>query len=258
LGGTLSIQAVADEETLGLLGTGHILESEKTSAEFGICGEPSQLHPMLAARGLQWWRIRVKGRSAHASTPEAGINAIEKLADVIRHLRSVAMGEPHPLVGKPSINVALIEGGTKINMVPDWAEIAIDRRLVPGESRERSAQAIMDVLAEARALDPELDVEAELVHEADASEISADEEIVHVAKRTAEAVLGAPVEIRGMQASTDARLLINGAKIPTVIWGPGDLRQAHVVDEFIEVDQLVRCTEMYARAFAELLGNGRA
>ncbi len=254
LSGELVVQAAADEETLGPDGTRFLLEEEPLRAEAGICGEPTSLRPMIAARGLHWWRITTRGKSCHASVPDQGINALVKMAHVIRSLDELTLPAEHPVVGGATLSMDTIEGGSATNIVPDRVEMTMDRRLVPGEDPDEAKTQIRKRLRELEEADPELRVEAEVITEAEPSETDPNEPIVELCQRISRQVTGEEVPLGGMSGATDARLLINQAAIPTVIYGPGSLDQAHAVDEHVEVDQLIRGARCYAAVIAEFLG----
>jgi len=252
--GKLMVQAVADEETLGPLGTAHVLEADDTHADAAICGEPTSLVPVVAAKGLQWWEVTVLGRSCHASTPELGYNAIDGMADVLVALRNLDLTAEHPLVGHPTLSVGTIEGGTKINTVADRATITADRRMIPGEDPGAVEASLHEAIARSGITDPKARIEARVIQRAEPSEIAAQDEVVSAACRASEIVLGRAVEPAGMAGTTDARFLINARSIPTVIWGPGNIEQAHTVDEYVEIDQLQRAAKAYALMLTDFLG----
>lgn len=254
LEGELVLQAVADEEMLGPLGTGYLVEHLPMEADAAICGEPTGLAPVIAAKGLQWWKFVARGRSCHASAPHLGVNAVEKLLDFLGALRQIPLPQTHHLVGRPTLAITVISGGIKTNVIPDYAEATADRRIVPGEDPEEFRRRVFALVEEFHARDPDVRVEAAVVQEAEPSEIPADLPIVQVCQRVAGAVLGQEVHPAGIPGTTDARFLINRAGIPTVILGPGGLEQAHTRDEYISLDQLVQGTKVYAGVLCEFLG----
>src|SRR5439155_26474122 len=84
--GTLELELVADEETMGFKGAGHLVERGLIAPDLAIVGEPTSLRVVHAQRGSGWYRITVRGKAAHGSAPERGVNAIEHMAGVLRHL----------------------------------------------------------------------------------------------------------------------------------------------------------------------------
>lgn len=254
LEGELVLQAVADEEMLGPLGTGYLVEHLPIPADAAICGEPTSLVPVIAAKGLQWWKFISRGVSCHASAPHLGVNAIENLLEFLGMLRRIPLDRTHPLVGRPTLAITMISGGIKTNVIPDYAEATVDRRVVPGEDPEAIRRQVRAVVEEFQARHPDARIEAAVVQEAEPSEIPPDASIVQVSRLVASAVLGEEVIPRGIPGTTDARFLINRARIPTVILGPGGLEQAHTRDEYISIEQLVRGAKVYAGILCEFLG----
>ncbi|HEY8531678.1 MAG TPA: M20 family metallopeptidase, partial [Limnochorda sp.] len=214
LRGRLHLQAVADEEMLGRLGTRYLVEQRDVQADAAICGEPTGLRPMVAARGLLWARITTFGRSCHASTPHLGVNAISRMSRVIQALEAHTFRAQHPLLGGPTLNVATIQGGEKTNMVPDRCQITLDRRLVPGETVAAAREELEAVLGRL-ADDAPLEARLELLEAAEPSEIRADARIVQVVQAARAALGMEPAESGGFPGSTDARFLIGEAGIPT-------------------------------------------
>lgn len=253
LQGRLHLQAVADEEMLGTLGTRYLVEHAGVRADAAICGEPTGLRPMIAARGLLWARITTFGRSSHASTPHLGVNAIASMSQVIQALENLPFTAHHPLLGGPTLNVATIQGGEKTNMVPDRCQITLDRRLVPGETAEGARRELEVVLTR---LADEASVEArlEILEAAEPSEIPADAAIVHAVQAARAALELEPVEPAGFPGGTDARFLIHELGVPTVILGPGDLAQAHTTNESVAVAELEQGALLYAAVLAGFLG----
>ena len=254
LQGDLVVHAVADEEMLGELGTRHLVASGEARADAAVCGEPTGLRPLVACRGILWVRITARGRSCHASTPHLGINAISQMGRVIQALDGLRWSARHPLLGPPTLSVGTIAGGTKTNVVPDRCTITVDRRLLPGETARQALEELRQVLRGLQAADPRLDVELEVLEQAEPSEISPAEPIVQAALRARRLVGLDDDGVGGMVATTDARFLINDAGIPTVILGPGRLEQAHTVDESVALDELEAGALLYAALMCEYLG----
>ena len=140
----------------------------------------------------------------------------------------------HPLVGPPTCSVGLIEGGSQINIVPDRCQITVDRRLVPGEK----ADQVLDEYREL--LDVEID-EPFLVDEA--METPADAQVVQIASQVLSELGGEPEPI-GVPFGCDATKL-SRAGIPSIIFGPGSIDQAHRAEEFVEIEQVEFAAEFY-------------
>jgi len=127
--------ALIDEEN-GQSGS-RALVNDGFRADLAIIGEPTQLKVITAHKGDLWLTLRTRGRAAHGSRPELGRNAVHAMAKVVEFLETdyakQLANRSHSLLGKPTVNVGTIRGGTQPNIVPDLCEISIDRRTIPGE-----------------------------------------------------------------------------------------------------------------------------
>lgn len=255
LAGTLTFHLAADEELAGIHGTRVLWEQGLLDQDACVVGEPSDLSIGLAERGGAWITATARGKAAHGSQPHLGVNAITSMARLLLRLPEVLPDREHPLVGRPSVNAALIAGGSAPNVVPDRCEVDIDRRIVPGETDPAEVLAPFDRLgADIRSEHPEVDLTFQLREWTDAAEAPKDSAIAAVARAAVAAERGTPPADVGFTGITDARFYINQADIPTVILGPGSLSVAHTADEWIAVDDLVAAARIYARMFVTFLG----
>ncbi|MBU0515119.1 MAG: M20 family metallopeptidase [Proteobacteria bacterium] len=247
---------VSDEETGGTHGAKFLVDHGLARADAAVVGEPTGLNVVVASKGAIWSRLNVKGKSAHGSIPHLGENAIERMADLILRLGDMPLQGEHPLLGPPTINLGTITGGSKINMVPDRCVLEVDRRVLPGESRQAALGQLTRLVEEFRA-DTGVEVDLEEILYASGYEIDPAEKIVQAALRAAEAVTGEPKEPRGARGFTDARFYFLEAGIPTIILGPGSISQAHAADEFVEIEQLRLSVGLYALIISRFLsGSG--
>ncbi len=255
LNGTLAFHLPADEEHMGIHGTKVLLERGLLDQDACVVGEPSDLRIGLAERGGAWITATAKGKAAHGSQPELGVNAITSMARFLLRLGEVTPDRPHPLVGRPSVNAAIIAGGSAPNVVPDRCEVDIDRRLVPGErSHDEVLAPFGRLIADIQRQHPEVDITCEIREWTDAAEASPDSSIAAVARAAIAAERGTPPPDVGFTGITDARFYINDAHIPTIILGPGSLSVAHTANEWIAVEDLVSAARIYARIFTSFLG----
>ena len=212
-------------------------------AEALLVGEPTGLRPCLGHKGALWFEARVQGKAAHASMPHAGDNAIYKAARAICALESFDFGVPeHPHLGGPTLNVGTIQGGTKVNMVPDRARFSIDARVLPGQGMEQVHRRLAGYLG------PEVELTL-LPASAEAVWTQADHPWVGEVCRVLGEVLGREVDPGGLSYFTDASALgraLGGP--PVVILGPGEPEMAHQTDESCPVEQI----EQAARAYLAL------
>jgi succinyl-diaminopimelate desuccinylase len=255
LAGTLTFHLAADEEHMGVHGTRVLRDRGLLDQDACIVGEPSDLRIGLAERGGAWITAIAKGKGAHGSQPHLGVNAITSMARLLLRLPEALPDREHPLVGRPTVNAALITGGSAPNVVPDRCEVDIDRRIVPGETDRDEVLAPFERLAsDIRREHPEVELGFELREWTDAAEAPADSTIAAIAREMVEGERGQRAVDVGFTGITDARFYINDAKIPTIILGPGSLSVAHTANEWVYVDDLVTAARIYARIFVRFLG----
>ena len=254
LEGTLEFHLAADEELAGIHGTKILLEQGLLDQDACIVGEPSELAIGLAERGGAWLTATAFGRAAHGSQPHLGINAITSMCRFLLRLDEALPDIEHPLVGRPTVNAAVIAGGTAPNVVPDRCVVDIDRRVIPGETDPQAVLAPFRALAQdLHNEDPEVRIEVEVRTWTDAAEAPSASAIAKLARAAVGAETGAAAADVGFTGITDARFYLNDAAIPTVILGPGSLAVAHTANEWVAMDDLVTAARIYARIFAGYL-----
>lgn len=220
--------------------------------------EPTQLQVVTAHKGVVRWRCHTRGRAAHSAEPAAGVNAIYRMAAVLSLIeqyqselaRLPADGEH---LGHPTVSVGTICGGTSVNTVPASCTIEIDRRLIPGEQPATARQALVEYVSE------RLGGRWQAEHESPYMQglpLSNDQN-----GPWAEHLLGVVRQVQpaaGFHAvpyATDAGF-IAAAGIPTVVFGPGSIAQAHTADEWIALEQLEAAAEVLLRLFCTCWPNG--
>ncbi|MBC7091923.1 MAG: M20 family metallopeptidase, partial [Nitrososphaeria archaeon] len=259
LDGNVCILLTSDEE-ISALGT-KIFLKKGYRVDAAIVGEPSCHEVNVAHKGVARWKLKTLGKSTHASTPEEGINAIYKMAKVLNELEKLAKtysvsSKEHFLLGKPTLNVGTIVGGIKDNIVPDFCEITIDRRLLPGDSVENVEKEFYQILSRLASEDPDLKFELKLYHSHNPAETPINNPFVNLANSCVEKVLRKRSLVKGFQATTEMSHLVE-AGIPSIILGAGDIKVAHTVDEYVQVDQLFDCAKIYALILLEYLSSGQ-
>ena len=136
LPGRVKMAFDADEE-LGTIGIHKLLEEDHDQYLGAVIGEPSMLEVCVTHKGLIRMRVNLHGKGAHASTPKAGVNSIEKAADAIIALRAAneELGQKeHPLLPRRTLTVTMIEGGEKENVIPSYCSFLLDIRPFPGDT----------------------------------------------------------------------------------------------------------------------------
>ena len=221
-----------------------------------VIGEPTSLVPVRVHNGLARFRIVARGRSAHTSRAHLGVNAVAAAARAVLAIEDRLVprlrARAHPLVGPALATAAMIRGGVASNLVPDWCEILVDRRLAPGEAPSDAFAEIDALLDELRAAGDELERDAPSIL-LPAVETAADHPLVRTAEAASTAVVGRAVEAGGAPFGTDASNLSAVGGIPCVVLGPGSIDQAHTDDEWVSLDEVEQAADVYvelARRFA--------
>jgi acetylornithine deacetylase/succinyl-diaminopimelate desuccinylase family protein len=262
--GTLVVVCAADEEVGGQLGTRWLVEQGYVPAcDFVVVGEQTHNRAATAHKGVLRASFHVQGRTAHATDPWRGRNAINGMAHLIGDLehyqREVLEQKPHPLLGPPSINVGVIEGGVSANVVADSCTIRVDRRMVPGEEPEVVKAELQAIVRQRQAQDPERTYTVNSFLVSNWYQTAADRPLVQRFLRACAAETGAPAEPVGYLPGSDAKHLVPVAREGMVVFGPGSYTVAHAADEYVEIAEL-QTTERVLRRFAAdlLLDGGKA
>jgi acetylornithine deacetylase/succinyl-diaminopimelate desuccinylase-like protein len=243
--GAVILHLVSDEESHGHQGMAFLTSKGGIQGDAALVGEPTDLQPVIAQKGALWLRIFTLGKSAHGSRPHLGVNAIEKMMKLITQLNSITQEKEHPLLGKSTLNIGMIRGGTKINVVPDRCEIEVDRRMLPSEKKEEVLEEMKGILDSLQSQDSFFQYRMEEIDFAKPSEIDPKEEITRIGIEAIQEVMGEKPKIHGFSGFTDSRFYINQCHIPTLIFGPGGMNQSHTTDESVEVDALVQAAHIY-------------
>jgi acetylornithine deacetylase len=212
-----------------------------------IIAEPTGLHVVVAHKGATRWRIQTSGRACHSSAPDQGVNAIYRMAKVLSALEEYAAElptkvPPHPLCGPATLSVGRIEGGISVNTVPDRCWIEIDRRVIPGEDSRAVIEPVREFVSRRAG------VEFEFLPPWHIGPPLADGPNNELAERllTHVAAVAGPRNKVGVPYGTHASRTA-AAGVPSVVFGPGHIEQAHTKDEWIEVAQLDAASEIYFR-----------
>ena len=216
-------------------------------ADLAIVGEPTRLQVVSAHKGDLWLEIHTSGKSAHGSTPKLGINAIHRMAGVVELLEKDYAHKlslrAHPLLGSPTINVGWIQGGTQPNIVPESCSIQVDRRTIPGET-EAGVRKEMAELFRTNGISATFgNLRA---HPCPALETDTSLPWVKSFLRSA-----GKRQTSGVNYFCDAAVLAS-VGIPSLVFGPGDIAQAHTADEWITVESLERAADLLERFLRQL------
>ncbi len=209
-------------------------------ADFAIVAEPTNLNIVRSHKGVVRWQIETTGRACHSSKPQDGINAVYRMGGILsaieRYATELQARTPDANLGARTLVVGTIRGGVSPNTVPDRCVIDIDRRLLPGESPTEAIDDLNRYLQgfEFIALPPKLACPPLLPNGGD--------EYVARLGTAIDRVRGRH-EVWNVPYGTDAST-IQEAGIPAVVFGPGDIAQAHTKDEWLDLAELEAAAEV--------------
>lgn len=215
-------------------------------ADLAIVGEPTRNQVVTAHKGSLWLQFETRGKAAHGARPELGVNAVHEMARIVDILQTdyakMLRGRKHRLLGHPTISVGSINGGTQPNIVPAKCVASADRRLLPGETETTVFAEVQALLRKGGltatlgcAKNPGLPMEADLRLPL----------LQQFLKSTRQAK---PV---GVDYFCDASVLSHGG-IPSVVFGPGDIAQAHTSNEWVSIRSLEQATKMLHQFLSSL------
>ena len=231
LAGDLVVACVIDEE-LASAGTERLLAAR--TADAAVVCEPTHERLCIAHKGFVGFEIETRGRAAHGSRPDLGIDAIAAMGPVLTRLRQLAdaleQRPGHQLLGPGSIHASLIEGGQEYSSYPERCLLTGERRTLPGESTD-------DIEQELRGLVEQTGAEVRVTISRNPFEVDAAGELP---QRLA---LATGSGFHGIAFWTDAALLAE-AGIPTAVYGPIG-SGAHTTEEWVELASLERCSRVY-------------
>lgn len=240
----VTLAFTVDEEHT-FLGVQYLMQSG-VRADCAIVAEPTQLNIVSSHKGVVRWQIETQGVACHSSRPDQGINAVYRMGRVLTgidtYARNLMASRTDPLLGPPTLSVGMIQGGVSPNTVPDACRIEIDRRLLPGE-RAEDAPADLDAFLRQTMDVPFLTVPPKLA--CPALESRGAETLIQRLGTAINTVVPSH-EVIGVPFGTDASTIAS-AGVPAVIFGPGDIAQAHTKDEWVELRQVELAADILYR-----------
>ena len=245
--------ALSFDEEIGCLGAPLILADLKArgiTPDYCIVGEPTNMAMVVAHKGIAVYRCRVHGKSAHSSLIAQGVNAISYASRLVGYVDTLAEelstrngaledGDEIFTVPYSTLSVGTIHGGTATNIVPNLCEFTFDYRNLPHMTQE-------DVLAPIQAKIAELNAQMQARAPETGIELMQEESVPAMTDNdSAElqsliAALTGDDERHKVAYATEGGQFTN-AGIPTIICGPGSIEQAHKADEYVELNEIVRC-----------------
>ncbi len=254
LKGDLILAATAGEEVnmLGARSLAGLPDARNWQAV--IISEPTSNRLGLAERGVFWPEITTYGKTAHGSTPELGVNAVMMMVKVLSELEKLEIPfQPHPVLGNFTRSVNTIQGGVKVNVVPDQCSVMVDMRTLPGQDHAELLRLLEAFLARLEGEIPNLKASIRLTYELPPAETSQNAEAVQKFLSAAKTHCTTEIPIIKVPFATEAAVFVPTLGVPTLILGPGDPALAHQPNEFIEVIEMEKAAKLYAAAAVEML-----
>lgn len=253
LRGDLLVACVADEE-YSSIGTEEVARNFR--ADGAIVTEPTGLGLVVAHKGFAWFDIIVRGRPAHGSRPDLGIDAIVKagfvLVELDRLQKRLQAGPAHPRLGTGSVHASLIRGGQELSSYPAECRISIERRTVPGETGESAREELEDILLAVRAEDETFDAEVVPGLVRSPFEIDTGAPIVEAVRAAATGRLGHAPAAGTAPGWTDCAILAD-AGIPSLLFGASG-GGAHAAQEWTDEASVEKLAEILRDAAIAFCG----
>ncbi|MFO7943102.1 MAG: ArgE/DapE family deacylase [Anaerolineales bacterium] len=277
--GSIILTMVPDEETGGEHGTSWLIDRGEVKGEACIVGEPGSLDKTyVGEKGACWLKLSTNGVPAHGSLPILGENAIEKLAPAIPLIQEIEhekvdvpasiqkiiqfskeffmdtakgkMGSDHnvgDVLDHHTVNIGVVSGGSKINMVPESCTAEVDIRIPPGGSSKEVEDQILELLAKEN-----LDVRCERMMASDPNYTRPSERIYSLLAQNVKQVTGSDLQPLFATGFTDGRFFrLSG--IPTLNYGPGDVSYIHGFNEYIKAKDIITATKVISNTIIDYL-----
>lgn len=248
---TILFLGTCDEEKSGL-GAEKILEEiDLSSGSLLLIGEPTGCKLGVAQKGCIWAQLNISGKTSHGAYPEEGYNAVEYGMKIVCRIKKWVTEYEHRVLGTATAQVTMIQGGIAPNMTPDFAEILLDIRTVPGISAEDVEKKIKKICREeVEETNGEVKFEVQIKNARRAIEIAEEERWLKEFKAYLKQN-GAETEEIGINYFTDASILTKKeSEIPVLLFGPGEPRLAHKPNEFVELEKYEKYIEILGEIFS--------
>ncbi|MFS0864296.1 M20 family metallopeptidase [Fredinandcohnia sp. 179-A 10B2 NHS] len=260
--GDIIIAATCDEEIGGEFGAKYVTENKIVQGDMAVVEGYSNMI-IRAMAGIMNLKISVAGKPAHSGYKWQGINAIEKMSkciEALMELQSELENEKSSIQGMnyTTLNIGVIKGGTKINVVPGSCEIDIDFRVIPEHTLDGVFLRVEQVLRKLQEQDHELEIQIDRLRgfETNPTVVEENSPLITELQKAVREVSGKELPVVGVLGQSDARYFIEQG-IPTINYGPGtNQNNLHGFNEFIEIDDLIETTKVLATFSKNILQKG--
>ena len=255
LRGDLVVAITADEER-NCLGADELVKEPLFDGIGSVLvAEPTSLGLYVAEKGAFWVDVQFSGKTAHGSMPHLGANAAAAMAEFLFRWESTYRTDTpvHPILGTPTLNLGVVQGGVKVNVVPDQCVAQLDMRTVPPLEHAELERQIRALIEEICARRPGTGAEVRITSNRAPVSCPADSQLARALAEAAREIAGVDPTPKGIPYCTEACVWSPHLDIPAVICGPGSAGMAHQPDEFTPIVELEQAVQIYARSARELL-----
>jgi succinyl-diaminopimelate desuccinylase len=260
----IEVSFTADEETDSFLGARWIVDEAPVKADYAVVMEGAEGDEVCCGHnGTLWLEVTVHGVAAHGSRPQDGVNALEKMAALVRELESykkqiarTTFLTPEGKTMRPTINVGGVfscGAGAKINTVPAQASFSIDRRVLATENHAEAERDLRAFLSSAAKRIPGCKISVSKVSENFSCFTNPNQPFFKAMAASVERVRGKPTVFNVSTGFNDIHYFASHLKIPTLGYGPGG-DDIHAVDERARVSDLVASAKIYASLLTSFAG----
>jgi succinyl-diaminopimelate desuccinylase len=265
LKGSILIAALADEEG-SMSGVKHFVQNGWADrVDAAIICEPEDNRLCIAQKGVMWVRVTCEGQMAHGAMPRTGVNPIYPMAHFLVRVQELERGEiarhgSHELLGEPSITPTICaapppgQGEPQNNVMPARCQATLDLRLVPDQSPTELETELCSLLHQMERAHPGCRMSLEVLETRPPTATPKDHPLVETLAGAYRDLTGHEPVFGGVPGSTDGTILHVERGVPIVTCGPGDTFLPHQVDEYLDIEQLITATQLYALAAARFLG----
>ena len=210
--------------------------------DLAVIAEPSSDQLFAAHKGNAWVQVDFFGKSAHASAPENGVNAIYManafVSELTEYLKTAYVDQMDPLCGRPVMNLGVIQGGSKPNVVPPHCTIQIDKRYLPGDTIQTFLDEMEMIISRCKERDPQFKAEVSTIVDCTPLCFPTESPLFQKVKDIIDSTRETPIEVSFMPGWGEGGFIQNFG-IPTFYLGPGMMEAAHAPDESVAVEQIV-------------------
>lgn len=234
----------------------HLVEFEKVKPDCVLLGECTNLGINRGHRGRMEISVKTTGRACHASSPNRGENAIYKMAPIIKEIERMNDSLPsHEFLGKGTVAVTDIEcESASLNAIPDECTIYIDRRIIPGEDKEKILNELMNIASRYNGKVEICKYESRSYTGYEVKEekyfpawiLDENHPLVKWGVDTYRILFNSEPKIGKWEFSTDGVYSMGIANIPTIGFGPGEEKYAHTTHDQVRIEQLISSCMFYS------------